>query len=93
MDNIGLNSLDYRKICKICGLRLNFFPWGETGTDPTWGFCPCCGCEFGYQDFTPEAARINRVRWLSKPVWDDETQKPKDWNVEEQLKQIDPKYR
>lgn len=42
--------------CRICGLYSEDKPWGEDGHCPTYDICPCCGCEFGYEDYTVESA-------------------------------------
>lgn len=53
--------------CRVCGYDfINWFPWGETGLDPTFGICPCCGVEFGYEDSSIEGITSHRKRWLSK---------------------------
>ena len=37
--------------CRICGYRLGFEPWGDDGKTPTYEICPCCGVEFGNEDW------------------------------------------
>jgi hypothetical protein len=42
-------------ICNICGYpNLRLPPRDETGASH-FNICPCCGCEFGYEDATPLA--------------------------------------
>ena len=38
-------------ICPICGYdKLNKSPYDEIG-EPTFETCPCCGFEYGYDDY------------------------------------------
>jgi len=75
--------------CYVCGWELSEAPWGETGLDPTWAICACCGCEFGYQDCQPSAILAHRKRWLeSGAQWHDLKDKPLNWSLETQLSQV-----
>jgi hypothetical protein len=75
--------------CRVCGLYNEDPPWGDDGNSPNYEFCPCCGIEFGNQDYTIESAKANRSKWINKgAIWDSPKEKPDDWNLEEQLKQI-----
>lgn len=38
--------------CPACGFELNGPPW--RGEDPSWNICPCCGIEFGYDEYDSE---------------------------------------
>jgi hypothetical protein len=69
-----------RYICPICGYpELNRPPQDYT-------ICPCCGVEFGYEDFTASHADLRAewlasgARWFSKRV-----SPPHDWNAQRQL--------
>jgi hypothetical protein len=55
----GLNN------CRVCGYRSEIAPWGSDGRQPTFAICPCCECEWGYQDALPESARAYRATWLA----------------------------
>jgi hypothetical protein len=49
--------------CRVCGYLYeeedaSALPWGGDGENPTFAFCIFCGVEFGYQDATPEGARV-----------------------------------
>lgn len=80
--------------CRVCGLYYpDFFPWGETGKDPSHEICDCCGIEFGYEDITAASCRTNRNVWLEKgAMWFNVEHKPKDWKLTEQLKNVPSMY-
>ena len=64
-------------------------PWGEDGTLPTFNICGCCGVEFGCGDFTLKAIHSRRKTWLIQSAkWEDKEEKPNDWDLEEQMKNI-----
>ena len=80
--------------CRVCGLLYDFKPWGEDGRSPTFYICGCCGVEFGYEDTMAVAARKNRQKWIeSGAEWFRPTECPPDWDLEEQLTHIPPKFR
>jgi hypothetical protein len=86
MESLELN------VCRVCGL-LQEFPWGETGQDPSHDICACCGVEFGYEDCLLIAIRSYRESWIqSGAKWWNEKFKPENWILEDQLKNIPPKY-
>ena len=69
--------------CPICGL-----PWtqslDEKDVSCSIDVCNCCGCEYGYDDTS-----IYRKYWISEGApWLNKKQQPKDWSLEEQLKNI-----
>ena len=88
-------ELDWRRICRVCGTFYpDYFPWGETGQDPSRDICDCCGIEWGYQDCTASAIRTFRANWIAEgAVWFDPKQKPESWNLERQLEQIPVQFR
>lgn len=76
--------------CRVCGLDLIEPQWGN-GIDqgPTYSICPCCGAEFGLDDTTVELVRSYRKEWLNKGTqWFRFHEKPIDWSLEEQMKNI-----
>lgn len=80
--------------CRICGLYSEDKPWGEDGHCPTYDICPCCGCEFGYEDCTFESAINYRKQWIENGVkWFDLKYKPEDWDLEKQMQNIPDKYK
>jgi hypothetical protein len=80
--------------CRICGLKQDFKPWGEDGKTPAFEICSCCGVDFGYQDCTPEYAKKFRNEWLKKDSkWANPDEKPANWSLEEQMKNIPKEYK
>jgi len=81
----------FGNLCRVCGLTLGEPPWGHDGQSPTFDFCDCCSCEFGYQDCTAAAAQMNRERWIAAGArWDRPERMPAGWNLDEQLKALKP---
>lgn len=84
---------DTPNLCLVCGLDLVEFgadePWGPTGDLPSFDICPCCGTEFGYEDFTLDAVRASRIRWIGDGrVWRDAGSEPAGWDVTAQLAKL-----
>ena len=89
-DLMGLEvvSDDQDNICPVCGYR-GFDEPPYIGLDASCDICPCCGVEFGFDDFDFESMSfvIARNKWLKDGAkWFNKNQKPKNWNLEEQLK-------
>jgi len=81
------------QICRICGLKQPDLPWGVDENTPTFDYCYCCGVEFGYQDSNIDAIRKYRTKWIREgAVWNEPEQRPSNWSLEEQLKDIPEKY-
>jgi len=79
--------------CRVCGYRPGWLPWGETGTDPSWEFCPCCWVEFGYQDSSVAGARAYRQAWLaSGATWSDTSVSHDGLTTAERLMFVPPGY-
>ena len=80
--------------CRVCGYEDTDLPYGEDGKTPSFNFCPCCGVEHGYQDCEPIAARKYREAWIqSGAKWELAAEKPEEWILQEQLKNIPKAYR
>jgi hypothetical protein len=80
--------------CTICGLDQGEPAWGEDGKTPSFTICYCCGVEFGYQDCLLEGIRKYRNEWLQAgSQWCEPKYKPLDWDLNEQLQQINQLYR
>jgi hypothetical protein len=75
--------------CRVCGLHIADFPWGEFGNCPTYEICSCCGVEFGNEDYTVESTKLYREKWKSDGYnWFESTEKPEKWDMEEQFRSI-----
>lgn len=75
--------------CRVCGLYIESAPWGEDGETPTYEICPCCGVEFGNEDYTLQSVRNYRTKWLENSAkWFEPRQKPNYWDLEEQMKKV-----
>jgi hypothetical protein len=74
--------------CPVCGFaELDGPPYDELGC-PTYEICPCCGTEFGYDDFLTSHAAL-RERRISKgmPWWSSRQQPPIGWDPHRQLQE------
>lgn len=79
--------------CRVCGLYIEELPWGEDGNCPTYEICPCCGVEFGNEDYTIQSVKEYREDWIKKGAnWFEPDEKPKNWNLENQLKDVSKEY-
>ncbi|UXI67527.1 hypothetical protein [Tahibacter amnicola] len=80
--------------CRVCGLLDEVPPWGADGCNPSHDICVCCGSEAGYEDCLPEAARVNRQRWLDAgAVWFDRACRPPEWDCQAQLQNVPEAFR
>lgn len=80
--------------CRICGLYIDELPWGENGDCPTYEICPCCGVEFGNEDYSIESIRNYRRKWISEGAnWFDLNERPRVWNMDDQMKNIPEIYK
>lgn len=79
----------YGTYCRVCGYKLSFSPWGSDNNTPTFEICPCCGAEFGCDDYTPQSIMAYRENWIkSGSKWFDPAKKPDNWSLEKQLHNI-----
>lgn len=79
--------------CRVCGLYITIKPWGNDGQSPTFEICPCCGVEFGNEDYSLDSIRNFRKEWLSQGTpWFDPKQRPQNWILEDQLQSIPDNY-
>jgi len=69
--------------CPVCG----YDRMSESPKD--FAICPCCGVEFGYDDFECSHSEL-RSQWISKgmPWFSQYTLAPQNWNPYLQLAQI-----
>lgn len=79
--------------CRVCRLYIDDLPWVEDGNCPTYEICPCCGVEFGNEDYTIEATKRYREKWINEGAnWFESKEKPGKWNKEEQFKNIPQEF-
>ena len=79
--------------CRVCGFYIDDLPWGEDGNCPTYEICPCCGVEFGNEDSSKESTKRYREKWINEGLtWFDPKEKPKEWNKEEQFRNIPQEF-
>jgi hypothetical protein len=80
--------------CRVCAWRNVVPPWGADGRSPTYDFCPCCGVEFGYQDFSAVGARRFREDWIARgAAWATPAARPASWSLDLQLRQVPEEFR
>jgi hypothetical protein len=83
-----LNKLHFFT-CPVCGYpNLSESPYDDNGC-ASFSVCPCCGTEFGYDDFTAIHA-ILREKWIANGMkwWSKNSLPPDNWNSQEQLKKF-----
>ena len=77
-------------ICPICGFDgLEEAPFGEDDV-ASYEICPCCGFEFGF-DAGSQSGKYEsfRLKWIENGAkWFIPDRRPKDWDLNEQLKNI-----
>ena len=79
--------------CRVCGLYNEDKPWEQDDNSPTYEICPCCGVEFGYEDYTIESTIEYRKKWIENGAkWFNAKKKPEVWNLEKQLQNILNEY-
>lgn len=76
--------------CPVCGYpELDEPPRGIDGKIPSFDICDCCGIEFGYEDTSESNILKYRQKWIdSGGEWFCKDLKPTNWNMKEQLKNI-----
>lgn len=80
--------------CPVCNFKGLYEPaYDERGVGSD-DICLCCGFQFGLDDFEydckEEVHEVCRRKWIKEGCnWTySQTNKPKDWNPKEQLKEI-----
>lgn len=78
--------------CPVCGYdKLYEPPYEEEYYTGSYEICPCCGCEYGYDDFDYDlyTFKTAREKWIQKGAkWFSPRNRPRNWVLEEQLKNI-----
>ena len=78
-------------ICPVCGFDgLREAPYNQDGQG-SYEICPCCGFEYGFDDHSEGATHaLYREKWIAAGAsWFDAEERPEDWNLQTQLKNID----
>lgn len=81
-------------VCPVCGYdRLSETPYDEDGNH-SYEICPCCGFEFGFDDDSKDSSfEVYRKEWIKKEtIWFNEKIKPDNWDIKQQLRNIDIKF-
>ena len=78
--------------CRVCGYYTDFLLWGDDGRTSSHDLCPCCGCEWGYEDVRPEAARAYREKWLAAGAAWAEPEEHDGHTTEERLAHVPPGF-
>lgn len=82
-----------KNYCRICGLFIENEPWGNDGKCPIYEICPCCGVEFGNEDYTTESIHKYREEWLLNGAkWHEPKCMPVNWDLKEQMQNISDEY-
>jgi hypothetical protein len=79
-----------RYTCPVCGYsELEEPPRDPITNCANFDICPCCGCEFGYNDATLAALQNHRSKWIKNGAkWFDPNLKPANWNLRKQLANV-----
>lgn len=77
-------------LCRVCGLEQKIYPWGPSGTKPSFEICACCGVEFGHDDATETGVRRAREKWMKAGYpWAEASRKPHGWIPDHQLARLE----
>jgi len=91
-----VHQFDWLYCCRVCGRRHWYMIWGTDGKTETYRFdnCPCCGCEFGTDDYSLERVRCCRQDWIERgSKWAQPHFKPSNWTFAEQENHIPVEFR
>ena len=80
-------------MCPVCGFGgLKEIPYGAKG-EPSYEICPCCGFEFGFDaaNSQKEFSAFCRRWFESGAKWFMPKLKPKNWDVQKQLANLERK--
>lgn len=84
-----------KNICPVCGYdKLDFSPYDKEGY-ASFDICPCCGFQFGNDDFPDKELSFAtwRKNWIENGcIWFSRGIKPENWNADEQLKKFNNEH-
>jgi hypothetical protein len=77
-------------MCPVCGFSGLDEPAYDAHGGASFGICPCCGVEFGYDDATRSHAAL-RSMWVERGMkwWSRSTPPPPDWDPNVQLRALE----
>lgn len=80
-------------VCLICGYNQLTEPPYDADGNPSYEICPCCGFEFGFDDKSEGIFYTEyRKDWIKNgAVCFNKKLKPLNWDVKQQLRNIDIK--
>lgn len=73
--------------CRVCGYEPDEAPWGESGEQPSYQYCPCCNTQFGVTDTLFEQIVVERRLWLvaGMPWRSNRFPRPDGWDPLDQI--------
>ncbi len=77
-------------VCPVCGFPGLDEPAYDSHGCASFGICPCCGTEFGYDDSSRAHAEL-RAEWIrgGMPWWSRSREPPVAWDPAEQLRSLE----
>lgn len=74
-------------ICRVCGFDAGEPLWEND--IPHYIICSCCGSASGNEDYILESIQFSRKNWMENGCkWFYPSEKPDNWNLDNQLAQI-----
>jgi hypothetical protein len=91
---IGKGEIIMNYTCIVCGFNeLDEPPYYESG-NPSDEICPCCGIQFGYDDFDAQDKQVFYEQWRNKWILDGcqwfskGWNPPENWNAKQQINNL-----
>jgi hypothetical protein len=84
-----MTASDVSYLCPVCGYPGLEEPVHDEVGCSSFGICPSCGTQFGYDDATSAHADLRKL-WISKGLrwWSKAQPMPKDWDPVSQVQAI-----
>lgn len=80
-------------VCPVCNYKDLLEPPYDEKDQPSYGICPCCGFEFGCDDYPDRDSSFKKWRynWIEKGYnwFSRKTHPPENWNPISQLEGSD----
>lgn len=87
-----MSAINPNNICLICGYDFGQQVRWDNLYRASQDICPCCDAQTGCDDTSLEDIRQWRAQWLAKGGKRLIPLRGKEWNREEQMKNIPPEY-